>query len=71
MSREVLEQKRLQRLQKAGIKVLPAAVRYCRSGPQGMRRMWRMGWSVVITECPNSLVFLTAPTVALVVCVAR
>ncbi|XP_030206901.1 serine/arginine repetitive matrix protein 2 isoform X1 [Gadus morhua] len=30
VSREVLEQKRLQRLQKAGIKVLPAAVRYSR-----------------------------------------
>ena len=73
VSREVLEQKRLQRLQKAGIKVLPAAVRYSRSGPKGMRRMWRMGLSFVITECPNSLVLevLTAPIVALVVGVAR
>ncbi|CAL8330432.1 unnamed protein product [Merluccius merluccius] len=31
VSQEVLEQKRLQRLQKAGIKVLPAAVRYSRA----------------------------------------
>ncbi|CAL8331281.1 unnamed protein product [Lota lota] len=37
VSREVLEQKRLQRLQKAGIKVLPAAVRYSRSGPKEER----------------------------------
>lgn len=31
VTQEVLEQKRMQRLQKAGIKVLPAAVRYSRS----------------------------------------
>ncbi|KAK5899153.1 hypothetical protein CesoFtcFv8_008660 [Champsocephalus esox] len=33
----VLEQKKLQRLQKAGVKVLPAAVRYSRSERSGMR----------------------------------
>lgn len=32
MSQEGLEQNRLQKLQKAGIKVLPAAARYSRSG---------------------------------------
>ena len=69
VSREVLEQKKLQRLQKAGIKVLPAAVRYSRSGQKGMRRMWRMASCFVITKCPNSLFLedLTAPIVALVV----
>lgn len=34
---EVLEQRRLEKLKKAGIKVLPAAVRYNRSGRMGMR----------------------------------
>ncbi len=36
-AQEVLEQKRLQKLEKAGIKVLPAAIRYSRSGRRGMR----------------------------------
>lgn len=37
MTQEELEQKKLQKLAKAGIKVLPAAVRYSRSGRRGMR----------------------------------
>lgn len=37
VTQEVLEQRRLQKLEKAGIKVLPAAVRYSRSGRRGMR----------------------------------
>lgn len=37
MTQEVLEQRRLQKLEKAGIKVLPAAVRYSRSERAGMR----------------------------------
>lgn len=37
VTREVLEQRRLQKLEKAGIKVLPAAVRYSRSERMGMR----------------------------------
>ncbi|KAK5865704.1 hypothetical protein PBY51_019952 [Eleginops maclovinus] len=36
-NQEVLEQKKMQRLQKAGIKVLPAAARYSRSESSGMR----------------------------------
>lgn len=33
----MLEQRRLQKLEKAGIKVLPAVVRYSRSEEMGMR----------------------------------
>lgn len=36
VTEEVSEQKRMQKLEKAGIKVLPAAVRYSRSGRRGM-----------------------------------
>lgn len=37
VSQDMLEQRRLQKLEKAGIKVLPAAVRYSRSERKGMR----------------------------------
>lgn len=37
VTQEVLEQRRMQKLEKAGIKVLPAVVRYSRSGRMGMR----------------------------------
>lgn len=37
VTQDVLEQRRLQKLEKAGIKVLPAAVRYSRSGRTDMR----------------------------------
>lgn len=37
VTQEVLEQRRMQKLEKAGIKVLPAVVRYNRSGRMGMR----------------------------------
>lgn len=36
MTEEVLEHKRLQKWEKAGIKVLPAAIRYSRSAKRGM-----------------------------------
>lgn len=41
VSQEVLEQRRLQKLEKAGIKVLPAAVRYSRSDEAVM---WPVSW---------------------------
>lgn len=37
MTEEALERRRLQKLEKAGIKVLPAAVRYSRSEQRGTR----------------------------------
>lgn len=37
MTQEVLEQKTLQKLEKTGIKDLPAAVRFSRSERRGMR----------------------------------
>lgn len=49
----MLEQRRLQMLEKAGIKVLPAAVRYSRSGRRGMRAaavvVWQL-WSCSLTD---------------------
>ena len=69
VSREVSEQKRLQRLQKAGIKVLPAAVRYSRSGTPRRAKDVEFGFEFVCsltTACLNSLPWevLTAPIVA-------
>lgn len=42
MAQDVLQQRKLQMLEKAGIKVLPSAVRHSRSERKGMRAavMW-------------------------------
>lgn len=54
MTQEVLDQRKLQKLEKAGIKVLPAAVRYSRSGRRGMRAaaavVIRWFWSCLLTD---------------------
>lgn len=44
MTEEVLERKRLQKLEKAGIKVLPAAIRYSRSEKGDMRAAGAVVW---------------------------
>lgn len=46
MTEEVLERKRLQKLEKAGIKVLPAAIRYSRSEKGGHESSWCCGVAV-------------------------
>lgn len=48
MTEEVLERKRLQKWEKAGIKVLPAAIRYSRSDKRGMRAAGAVVWHVKV-----------------------
>lgn len=50
MTEEVLEHKRLQKWEKAGIKVLPAAVRYSRSEKRGMCAAHAVVWQFKVMD---------------------
>lgn len=60
MTEEVSEQRRRQKLEKAGIKVLSAAVRYSRSGRGGMTAASAVVWwfgRALMDRCDGNFIF--------------